>query len=164
VYVRPQPVGCKHSAVATRSFRKATTRTPSRRVVEGRVKIYKRLVSGRDLILKIFGAGAPLGAVAVYEGRPYPASAQAIEPTLCLLLPRQAFFNLLEQSPLIVRGVLSGLSQRLSELTERLTELAGAGVEARFARLFLRLAGQFGEPGPRGTSCVCLCHVKSWPT
>jgi CRP-like cAMP-binding protein len=119
-------------------------------VVEGRVKIYKRLPNGKELILQIFGVGDPLGAVAVYEGRPYPASAQAMEPTTCLLLPRQAFFSLLEQSPLLVRGVLSGLTLRLIELTERLTELTGAGVEARFARLFLKLGEQFGQKRPEG--------------
>jgi CRP-like cAMP-binding protein len=88
--------------------------------------------------------------VAVFEGRPYPASAQAIEPTTCLLLPRQVLFSLLEQSPLLVRGVLSGLTLRLIELTERLTELTGSGVEARFARLFLKLGEQFGQPRPGG--------------
>jgi CRP-like cAMP-binding protein len=119
-------------------------------IVEGRVKIYKRLASGKDLILQIFGVGDPLGAVAVYEGRPYPASAQAMEPTTCLLLPRQAFFSLLEQSPLLVRGVLSGLTLRLIELTERLTELTGSGVEARVARLFLKLGEQFGQERPGG--------------
>jgi CRP-like cAMP-binding protein len=119
-------------------------------VIEGRVKIYKRLGSGKELILQIFGVGDPLGAVAVYEGRPYPASAQAMEPTTCLLLPRQAFFGLLEQSPLLVRGVLSGLTLRLIELTERLTELTGAGVEARFARLFLKLGEQFGQKRSEG--------------
>jgi len=119
-------------------------------VVEGRVKIYKRLANGKDLILQVFGIGDPLGAVAVFEGRPYPASAQALEPTTCLLLPRQALFSLLEESPLLVRGVLSGLTLRLIELTERLTELTGSGVEARFARLFLKLGQQFGQERPRG--------------
>ena len=119
-------------------------------IVEGRVKIYKRLPGGKDLILQIFGTGDPLGAVAVYDGRPYPASAQALEPTTCLLIPRQAFLGLLEQSPALVRGVLSGLTLRLIELTERLSELTGAGVEARFARLFLKLGDQFGETRPGG--------------
>lgn len=119
-------------------------------VLEGRVKIYKALASGKDIILQIMGVGDPLGAVAVYEGRPYPASAQAIEPTTCLLVPRQAFFSLLEESPSMVRGVLSGLTLRLIELTERLTELTGSQVEARFARLFVKLAGQFGQARPNG--------------
>lgn len=119
-------------------------------VVEGRVKIYKRLASGKDLILQIFGVGDPLGAVAVFEGRPYPASAQAIEPTTCLLIPRQAFLALLERSPSLVLGALSGLTLRLIELTDRLTELTGSGVEARFARLLLKLGDQFGQQRPGG--------------
>jgi CRP-like cAMP-binding protein len=119
-------------------------------VIAGRVKIYKRLASGRDLILHICGVGDPLGAVAVFENRPYPASAQAIESASCLLVPRQTFFGLLEQSPSLVRGILSGLTLRMIELTDRLTELTGAQVETRFAKLFLKLADQFGRDHPNG--------------
>src|SRR6185369_4881438 len=68
-------------------------------IVSGRVKVFKKRPDGNDIILEIFGAGGPLGAVAVYESRPYPASAEAIEPTTCLLIPRPAFFALLEQHP-----------------------------------------------------------------
>ena len=115
-------------------------------VVTGRVKVYKHGPDGHDVILEIFGPGGPLGAVASYESRPYPASAAAIEPTTCLLIPRQSFFDLLERHPSLVRGLLGSLSLRLVELTTRLTELTGGRVEARFARLFLKLAEQLGRP------------------
>lgn len=115
-------------------------------VVTGRVKVYKRAPEGRDVILEMFGPGGPLGAVAAYESRPYPASAAALEPSTILLVPRQAFFTLLEQHPLLVRGLLSSLSLRLVELTTRLAELTGARVETRFARLFLKLADRLGRP------------------
>jgi CRP/FNR family transcriptional regulator len=114
-------------------------------VVSGRVKVYKRAPNGNDVILEMFGAGGPLGAVAAYEARPYPASAAAIEPTTCLLIPRQAFFALLEQHPTLVRGLLGSLSLRLVELTGRLAELTGGRVETRFARLFLKLGDQLGR-------------------
>ena len=92
-------------------------------VVSGRVKIVKMTPAGKDVILEIFGTGDPFGAVAAYEGRPFPASAIALEDTVCLLTPRQAFFSLLEQHPSLVRGLLLGLTQRLVELTNRLTEM-----------------------------------------
>ena len=114
-------------------------------VVAGRIKVYKHAPNGNDIILEIFGPGGPLGAVAAYESRPYPASAAALEPSSCLLIPRQAFFTLLEQHPLLVRGLLGSLSLRLVELTTRLAELTGGRVEARFARLFLKLADQLGR-------------------
>jgi CRP-like cAMP-binding protein len=114
-------------------------------IVTGRVKVYKQTPAGNDLILEIFGAGGPLGAVAAYESRPYPASAEALEPTTCLLIPRPQFFALLEQHPSLVRGLLSSLSHRLVELTTRLTELTGGRIETRFARLFLKLGDQLGR-------------------
>lgn len=119
-------------------------------VVTGRFKVFKQAPNGSDLILEIFGPGGPLGAVAAYESRPYPASAAAIEPSSCLLIPRQSFFGLLERHPSLVRGLLSGLSLRLVELTTRLAELTGVRIESRFARLFLKLADQIGRPDRGG--------------
>jgi CRP/FNR family transcriptional regulator, dissimilatory nitrate respiration regulator len=115
-------------------------------VVSGRVKVYKMTPAGKDVILEIFGAGDPLGAVAVYEGWPFPASAQALEETVCLAIARRDFFELLEQHPSLVRGLLAGLTMRLVELTNRLAELTGGRVEPRIARLFLKLANEIGRP------------------
>ncbi len=120
-------------------------------VLKGRVKVFKMTPAGKDVILEIFGPGDPLGAVAVYEGRPYPASAVAIEDASTLLIPRQEFFALLEQHPSLVRGLLVGLSHRLVELANRVAELSGGRVEPRFARLFLKLAQEQGRPDRGGT-------------
>jgi len=119
-------------------------------VASGRVKVVKTLPSGKEVILEVFGAGEPLGAVAVYEGRPFPASAIAMDETSCILIPRASFFALLEQHPTLVRGILTGLTLRLIELTKRLAELSGGRVEARFARLFLKLAQDVAKPNGDG--------------
>lgn len=120
-------------------------------VTSGRVKVFKMTPAGKDIILEVFGTGDPLGAVAVYESRPYPASAAALEDTVCLQIPRDAFFTLLEQHPTLVRGLLAGLNMRLVELTYRVAELSGGRVEPRFARLFLKMAQEHGRPGRGGT-------------
>jgi CRP-like cAMP-binding protein len=114
-------------------------------VASGRVKIFKMTPSGKDVILEIFGAGDPFGSVAAYEGRPYPASAVALEETLVVATRREEFFRLLEEHPSLVRGLLLGLTHRLVELTNRLAELTGGRVEPRFARLFLKLADEIGR-------------------
>ena len=121
-------------------------------VLTGRIKVFKHGPDGHDIILEMFGPGGPLGAVATYESRPYPASAAPVEPSSCLLIPRDAFFDLLERYPSFVRGLLGSLSLRLVELTTRLAELTGGRIESRFARLFLKLADQLGKPD--GTSIV----------
>jgi CRP-like cAMP-binding protein len=119
-------------------------------IASGRVKVVKMLSSGKEIILEIFGAGDPVGAVVAYEGRPYPASAIAIEPCDCILVRRGDFFSLLERYPSLVRGFLTGMAQRIVELTRRIPEVAGGRVETRIANLFLKLAERLGEPGPNG--------------
>lgn len=120
-------------------------------IVRGRVKVFKMTPAGKDVILEIFGPGDPLGAVAVYERRPYPASAMAVEDTVCVSVPRDSFFGLLEVYPSLVRGLLLGLTQRLVELTNRIADLTGGRVEPRFARLFLKMAAEQGRPERGGT-------------
>lgn len=114
-------------------------------IASGRVKVVKSTPAGKDVILEVFGAGDPLGAVASYEGRPFPASAIALEPTTCVVVPRREFFALLERHPSLVRGLLLGLTVRLVELTNRIVDLTGGKVEPRFARLFLKLAEESGQ-------------------
>jgi CRP-like cAMP-binding protein len=125
-------------------------------IVDGRVKVVKSLPGGRELILEILGPGDPLGAVAAYEARPYPASAVAIEPSACFTIHRAAFFALLETCPSLVRGLLAGLSLRVVDLTRRLGEVVGARVDARIALLLLKLADRFGQPQDGGSVLIPL--------
>jgi CRP-like cAMP-binding protein len=120
-------------------------------IAAGRVKIFKMLPTGKDLILEIFGTGDPLGAVAAYDGRPFPASAVALEDTVCVVIPRATFFRLLEEHPSLVRGLMFGMTIRMVELTNRLAQLSGTRIEPRFARLFLKLASEMGRSERGGT-------------
>jgi CRP-like cAMP-binding protein len=119
-------------------------------IVSGRVKVVKLVPGGREVILEIFGPGDPLGAVVAYEGRPYPATAVATEPAICLLVRRAEFFALLERHPSLVRGYLGGLALRILELTRRIPEVAGGRAETRLAHLFLKLSDRMGKPVPEG--------------
>lgn len=120
-------------------------------ILSGHAKVIKSIPSGKEVILEIFGPGDPIGAIAAYEDRPYPATAVAIERTSCLLVRRAPFFGLLQRHPTLVKGFILGLTQRIVELTKRIPEVAGGRVETRFAHLFLKLADKAGRPGPEGT-------------
>jgi CRP-like cAMP-binding protein len=120
-------------------------------ISSGRVKIFKMMPNGKDVILEVFGPGDPLGAVAAYMDRPFPASAAALEDTTCVIIPRAAFFRLIDTQPSLVRGLLLGLTFRLVELTNRLAELTGGRIEPRFARLFLKLGSEMGRQDRGGT-------------
>jgi CRP-like cAMP-binding protein len=108
----------------------------------GRVKIVKA-AGGRDVIIEILGPGEPVGAVAVFERRPFPATAVAIEPSGILSIPEREFFSMLEKRPAMMRAVLAGLTYRLMMVNKRLADMTGSA-ESRASRLFLTLADRVG--------------------
>jgi hypothetical protein len=48
-------------------------------IISGRVKIFKLSLEGKEQILHIFGPGEPIGEVAVFAGKSFPAHAEAME-------------------------------------------------------------------------------------
>ncbi len=108
----------------------------------GRVKIIKS-VGDRELILEILDQGEPVGAVAAYEGRPYPAAAVTLEPSSVLTIGQDDFFRLLTDRPIVVRRILSGLTMRLMALNKRMLAMTGS-IEQKVARLFLTLGERLG--------------------
>ena len=118
-------------------------------IVRGRVKIVRHGAGG-DVILEIFDVGEPVGAIAVYDGIPYPASAIAIEPVTLIRIPRAEYFHLLNGHPEFVRAVLRELTRLSIALTRKLGDMRGQKVEMRIARLFLTLASRMGKQSERG--------------
>jgi CRP/FNR family transcriptional regulator len=118
-------------------------------IVQGRVKIVKHAEAG-DVILEIFGAGEPVGAIAVYNEMPYPAAAVCLEPATLLLLPRGEYFDLLEREPRLARALIRNLTRIMLVLTRKLEEMRGQRVDVRIAQLFLSLADRMGRETPEG--------------
>ena len=118
-------------------------------VIDGRVKIVKA-AGARAIILEILGAGEPVGAVAAFEQRAFPATAVAMEHSTLLSIPEREFFQLLEARPEMTRSLLGGLTMRLMMLNKRMAYMTGA-VETRAARLFVTLADRMGANTDAGT-------------
>lgn len=118
-------------------------------IVRGRVKIVGHGPGG-DVILEIFEAGEPVGAIAVYDGIPYPASAVAMEPVTLVRIRRADYFDLLDRHPEFARAVMRELTRLTLALTRKLGDMRGQRVESRIARLFLTLAERMGRSAPGG--------------
>ncbi len=112
-------------------------------VALGTVKIVKA-ASTRSVILRIVGAGSPVGIVAAWEGRPYPGTAIAIEPSSIVHVPERDFFALTDRNPEILRQLLRLMMDRQVQLGQRVTEMTGP-VETRVANVLLDLAQTSGR-------------------
>ena len=111
-------------------------------VVEGLVKIFKASLDGKEQTLHIYGPGEPFGQVAVYAGRSYPASAQAIAESHVLFFPRVAFVDLIARIPSLAMNMLAVLSKRLREFTSQVENLSLKEVPARLAGYLIYLADE----------------------
>ncbi|MBW1798022.1 MAG: Crp/Fnr family transcriptional regulator [Deltaproteobacteria bacterium] len=114
-------------------------------VIEGLVKIFKVSSEGKEQILHIYGPGEPFGQVAVYAGRSYPASAQAILKSQILFLPRSAFVDLITRIPSLAMNMLAVLSKRLREFTVQVENLSLKEVPGRLAGYLIYLADEQGK-------------------
>jgi CRP/FNR family transcriptional regulator len=118
-------------------------------ILRGRVKIVRHAESG-DVILEIFGEGEPVGAIAVYNYIPYPASAICLEPVSVLVLPRRDYFDLLDRNPEFARALIRELTRLTLALTRKLEEMRGQRVDTRIGQLFLTLAERMGKQTAEG--------------
>lgn len=109
-------------------------------VLSGRIKIYKISSEGKEQILHIFGPGEPFGEVAVFENRPFPAYATALEKTKTLYIMKGEFIRLIARNPKFTLKILAVLSRRLHYFTELVEDLSLKEIPARLARYLLALS------------------------
>ncbi|MBM4432739.1 MAG: Crp/Fnr family transcriptional regulator [Chloroflexi bacterium] len=117
-------------------------------VAEGQVKVIKHSSMGKEFIVAFFGEGEMFGEVAVFENKPYPASAQAAAETRVLAIKREDFLSFLAGRPQVALRIISVLGSRLREAQNRLRDLAGERVERRIARTLFMLSLKLGSTLP----------------
>lgn len=116
----------------------------------GRVKIVRHSRAGRDVVLEVLGPGEVFGAVAVIEKRPYPAAAQAIEPSVVVKIPGEVIVTLADRHPSLIKEIALMMGRRLRAAHDSVKSLAIDPVEARLAGALLRLGEREGSRTPQG--------------
>jgi len=117
-------------------------------VAEGRIKVLKHSSQGKDFIIAFFEPGEMFGEVAVFEDKPYPASAQAAIETTVLGIKRKDLLSFLSGRPQVALRIIGILGGRLRDAQSRLSDLAGERVEQRLARTLLMLSSKLGSSLP----------------
>ncbi|HUV50768.1 MAG TPA: Crp/Fnr family transcriptional regulator [Anaerolineae bacterium] len=109
-------------------------------VAEGKVKIFKASIDGKEQILHIYGPENPFGEVPVFSGKKFPANAQAMLKTRLLFFPKTAFIKLITTNPSMAMNMLAVLSMRLREFTVQIENLSLKEVPGRLASYLIYLA------------------------
>lgn len=108
-------------------------------ILSGRVKAFKLSAEGKEQILHVLGPGEPLGEVAVFAGRCFPAHAEAMEESRLAFFPRDSFVGLISRNPSLAMNMLAVLSQRLRKFTALVEDLSLKEVPGRLAAYLLYL-------------------------
>lgn len=82
-------------------------------LVYGLIKLGIPSAHGNDKVLELIRPSQSFGEAMMFLDEPYPFYAEAVESSLLLRLPKNALLRLIEQSPLIARQMMVGLSYRL---------------------------------------------------
>jgi CRP-like cAMP-binding protein len=117
-------------------------------VAEGKIKVSKLASTGKETIIAFFGPGEMFGEVAVFENKPYPASALAATGTRLLAIKKADFIRFVQKYPQVALRIIAILSGRLRESQNRLRDLASERVEQRLARVLIMLSGKIGKELP----------------
>ncbi|MFK8105466.1 MAG: response regulator [Saprospiraceae bacterium] len=108
-------------------------------IVSGKIKTYKTNEWGKEYIIGVFQAGDFIGHLPLIEGKPYTASAAAMEETVVSQVPREDFFKLLHFSQNFTARFIKVLSKSIEEKEEKLLSLAYSSIRKRVAEALVRL-------------------------
>ena len=135
----------KHFARGESIFFEGDEATGFYMVAEGKVKIFKMSLEGREQILHVFGPGEPFGEVPVFHGQPFPANAVTMAQSALLYFPRREFVDLVTNTPSLALSMLAMLSLRLRRFASQIESLSLKEVPGRLAAHLLYLAEEQGR-------------------
>ncbi len=119
-------------------------------VADGRVKLMRHSLSGKDVLLDILTPGEFFGSFSTQSNEVYPDTAEALTQACVLWISIQDFHHILEKHPQVVLKVLDITAARLQAANERVQQLSALPVEGRIANLLLVLSAKFGKPSEVG--------------
>lgn len=107
-------------------------------LLKGTVKVYKISSKGKESVVHIVKPLTAFADIPLFEGGNYPVSAEALEESLTLFIPKEKFLELIYKEPEISLKILAGFAKRLKSLINQLEDLSSKEVPNRLAKYILK--------------------------
>ena len=117
---------------------------------EGKIKLGRSSVDGRENLLAILGPGEMFGELSLFDPGPRTATATAIAETQLIALGHEDLDSFLLGRPAVAANLLAALARRLRRTNEALADLVFTDVPGRVAKALLDLSTRFGRPADEG--------------
>jgi CRP-like cAMP-binding protein len=119
-------------------------------VLSGRVRVSAVSADGREVTLNVIGPGEIFGEIALLDGKPRSADCTTLEDSVLMVVERRHFLPFLLKNEALVDRLLGVLCERLRRTSMALEEIALHDLQARLARLLVKLSQDYGRPLPGG--------------
>lgn len=120
-------------------------------IYDGKIKIYKSDVSGKEQIVNIMKKGDMFPHVGFFRKGEYPAFAEVLEQSTLIAIPITKFDSVLIENPELCIKVFKVLGEKIVDLQNRLEEQILNNTYEQIVKLLIRLAKNHGKPREDGT-------------
>ena len=114
-------------------------------VLDGKIKLTRAAVDGRENLLSVLGPGEMFGELSLFDPRPRTSSASAVPDATVPAPGHDALRPWLLERPEVSMHMLQALARRLRRANDVTADLVFTDVPGRVAKNLLDLADRFGE-------------------
>ncbi len=119
-------------------------------VLSGHVRVGTVSLQGREVTLNVIGPGEIVGEIALLDGKARSADTVAAEDTTMMVIERHIFLPFLLRHEGLVERMLVVLCDRLRRTSTALEEIALFDLQARLAKVLVKLGEDYGRPVAAG--------------
>jgi len=112
-------------------------------IQKGKVKTYKTHEDGKQLVLGLYHNGDFLGYTALLEECPYKETAEAMDETELVLIPRKDFENLVQKNVQVANKLVKMLAKNISENERHLLGIAYNTLRKKVAGALLSMQKKY---------------------
>jgi CRP/FNR family transcriptional regulator, cyclic AMP receptor protein len=114
-------------------------------IYDGKIKVYKSDINGREQIVAIIKKGEMFPHVGFFRKGDYPAYAEVLEPSTLIAIPISKFENVLIENPELCIKVFRVLGEKIVDLQDRLEEQILNNTYEQIIKLLIRLGQKHGK-------------------
>jgi CRP-like cAMP-binding protein len=123
-------------------------------LASGLVKVVVTSENGEEMVLVTLGPGDAFGELSIVDGGPRSASAEALEPTVALVITREVLLDLATRDSGLTEALLRTLGALLRRLTEQASDLVFLDLPGRSGpwRSSWQVWSPWGRPAAAGAT------------
>jgi CRP-like cAMP-binding protein len=112
---------------------------------KGKIKAFRAHEYGKELIISLHKEGDFFGYTSLLDETPYNESAEALDDSIVVLIPKEDFYALLNNNHGVMKRFVKLLSNEIQEKEDQLLQMAYSSVKKRVAEALLKLQKQYQE-------------------